>query len=329
VPSPPDPQPAEPCPACGEAGFRLLCSGTDRIFETTTKEFDIVECEACKLIRLSPWPDPAELRLYYPSDYWFVPEQTASSRLGEAYRRLVLRDHIAFVMKALERSTASGPVLDVGCGGGLFLRLLAERGRKVIGLDFSLPAAAAAWWHNGVPAVCASLSKAPLPYGVFSAVTMFHVLEHLYDPVAYLDAAYDLLEEDGRLIVQVPNASSWQFLLLGENWAGADIPRHLLNFRMKDLEILLDRCGFEPLRVKHFSLRDNPAALATGIAPWLDPMARRVRRVPESSGARLFKDLLYFALVLASLPFTVLEAACRAGSTVMIEARKRPGFIRT
>jgi hypothetical protein len=51
-------------------------------------------------------------------------------------------------------------------------------------------------------------------------------------------------------------------------------------------------------------------------------MARRVRRVRESSGARLAKDLAYFALVLSSLPFTAAEAAFRAGSTVMIEARR-------
>lgn len=288
----------------------------------------MVECEACKLIRLSPWPDPAELRLYYPNDYWFVPEQDAVSRLEEAYRRFVLRDHVSFVMSALERSGAEGPVLDVGCGGGLFLRLIAEKGRKVLGLDFSLPAASAAWWHNGVPAVCASLAKAPLPYGTFAAVTMFHVLEHLYDPMAYLDAAHDLLEPEGRLIVQVPNAASWQFLLLGENWTGVDIPRHLLNFRVKDLEILLDRCGFDVVRVKQFSLRDNPAGLATSIAPSLDPMARRIRNVPESHGMKLAKDILYLLLVLTALPFTIVEAACRAGSTVMIEARKRPGFVR-
>ena len=46
-------------------------------------------------------------------------------------------------------------------------------------------------------------------------------------------------------------------------------------------------------------------------------------RVFESGGARLAKDLAYFALVVASLPFAVAEAACGAGSTVMIEARVR------
>jgi hypothetical protein len=41
------------------------------------------------------------------------------------------------------------------------------------------------------------------------------------------------------------------------------------------------------------------------------------------SAVRLVKDLAYFGLVLAALPFTLAEAACHAGSTMMIEARKR------
>jgi hypothetical protein len=110
---------------------------------------------------------------------------------------------------------------------------------------------------------------------------------------------------------------------LGENWSGLDVPRHLLTFRASDLEVLLERCGFEVVRHKYFSLRDNPAGLATSVAPWLDPMARRVRGVREGPRTKLFKDFLYFCLVLASAPLTLLEAACRAGSTVMVEARKK------
>lgn len=243
--------------------------------------------------------------------------------MEDAYRRLVLRDHVSFVTKALTESDASGPILDVGCGGGLFLRMMADRGWPGFGLDFSLTAAAAAWRQNGVPVICGTLSRPPIPAGSCAAVTMFHVLEHLYNPASYLDAARELLHPDGRLIVQVPNAACWQFLLLGEAWNGVDVPRHLLNFRLKDLEILLDRCGFEPIRVKHFSLRDNPAGLASSLLPSLDPMARRIRGISESSLQKLFKNLLYLALVMAAVPFTLLEAACRAGSTVMVEARRK------
>ncbi len=303
----------------------MLFSATDRLYRTTSRRFQIVECRKCGLIRLHPPPAPTELRDYYPPDYWFVPAAGAAARLEQAYRRFVLRDHLRFVERALRASRAEGMVLDVGCGGGLFLQMLAARGgaKKVVGLDFSLDAAHVAWRRAGVPAVCATLSRAPLPRESCAAITMFHVLEHLYDPGSYLRAAHELLAPEGRLIVQVPNAACWQFLLFGERWNGIDVPRHLINFRTQDLDTLLDSCGFQALRHKHFSLRDNPAGMATSIAPDWDPMARRLRRVQETPARRLWKDLMYVSLTAASVPFTLLEAACRAGSTVMVEARKK------
>jgi hypothetical protein len=51
-------------------------------------------------------------------------------------------------------------------------------------------------------------------------------------------------------------------------------------------------------------------------------MARRVRRIREGGAAKLAKDLVYLGLVAAALPFTLLEAAFGAGSTVMLEARR-------
>lgn len=317
----------DPCPACGHQGAQVLFQGTDRLYQTTDKRFQVIECDACRLMRLFPWPEPSELWHYYPKDYWFVPEQDTASRLEEMYRRFVLRDHVRFVTAAMRHAVGESGrqagVMDVGCGGGLFLRMLAERGHAVLGLDFSLGAASVAWRQNGVPAVCGMLSHAPLPAGLFDTITMFHVLEHLYDPVAYLESAHSLLRPEGRLVVQVPNAGCWQFLLLGDLWSGVDIPRHLINFRLRDLEILLDRCGFEIVRTKYFSLRDNPAGLATSLTPWLDPMARRIRQARESPRMRLWKDILYLGLVAASVPFALLEAACHAGSTVMVEARKK------
>lgn len=312
-----------PCPACSTQEVQTLLWATDRLYRTTDKAFLLVECRQCRLIRLFPRPKASELRQYYPDNYWYAPRENRVARLEEMYRRIVLRDHVRFVQRAIRESDETGWLLDVGCGGGLFLKMMAERGHRVIGLDFSLSAASIAWQTNGVPALCAALSRAPLPPGSCAAVTLFHVLEHLYDPGSYLDAARDLLLPEGRLILQVPNAACWQFMLLGENWSGIDVPRHLFNFRPGDLETLLHKSGFEILRQKYFSLRDNPAGLATSLAPGLDPMARRIRRTPETARQALLKDLVYFGLVVASVPLTLLEAACRAGSTIMIEAKKR------
>jgi SAM-dependent methyltransferase len=305
--------------------MRTLFRASDRLYHTTDKKFDVVECVGCRLMRLYPWPAPEELSHYYPQNYWFQPEHATADTLEDMYRRVVLRDHIAFVRRAVRESDEQGPVLDVGCGGGLFTRMLAEQGFAVLGLDFSLDAARIAWGRNRVPVVCGTLGSAPFPAGTCAGVTMFHVLEHLYDPASYLEAAHELLKPNGRLIVQVPNAECWQFITFGENWNGIDVPRHLVNFRASDMDRLLESCGFEVLRHKYFSLRDNPAGFASSLFPALDPMARRVRQVKEGGALRILKDLMYFSVVLAAIPVTVLEAACRAGSTVMIEARKKAG----
>ncbi len=258
------------CPACDGAEFQLLFTASDRLYNTTSKQFQVVECKRCRLMQLAPQPAPSELETYYPKNYWFAPEMSTASRLEEIYRRFVLRDHVRF--------GESGPVLDVGCGGGLFLRMLQDRGFRAMGLDFSLDAARVAWSVNRAPATCATLEAAPFARQTCAAVTMFHTLEHLYEPRSYLRAAHELLRPGGRLVVQVPNAACWQFLLLGASWNGVDVPRHLYDFRPADLDRMLGSCGFEVLRRKYFSLRDNPAGLATSLAPSLDPMARRIRQ---------------------------------------------------
>lgn len=296
---------------------------SDRLYRTTDRVFQVVACAGCGLLRLEPCPSPAELREYYPPRYWFAPEAGAAVRLEELWRRQVVRDHVRFVRRALREAGEDGPLLDVGCGGGLFLRMMKEAGHGVLGLDAGFEAARLAWSRNGVPAVCGVLDRLPLEASRCAAVTMFHVLEHVPDPRAYLEAAHELLRPAGRLIVQTPDAACWEHALLGRRWSGLDVPRHLFSFRGRDLERLVAAGGFQVLRRKHFSLRDNPAGLATSLAPALDPMARRVRGLHESGAARLSRDLLYFALVLAALPVTLVEAAFGAGSTIMLEARKR------
>src|SRR5215471_1857488 len=96
------------CPACEGAEFQLLFTATDRLYHTTREQFQVVECRQCRLLQLAPQPTPAQLERYYPKNYWFTPEASAASRLEDIYRRLVLRDHIRFVERALEDSGEYG-----------------------------------------------------------------------------------------------------------------------------------------------------------------------------------------------------------------------------
>ena len=305
------------CPRCNAEGCSILFSGEDRLYGTTDRIFHIIECSGCHLIRLDPMPAPEDLADFYPETYWWEADDGASSRLSEIYRRFVLSDHVRFAAQAIE---PPGPVLDVGCGGGLFLDGLEQKGFVGFGSDVSLQAAKVCGRRFGIPAVVGSLPNLPFQADSFGLVTMFHVLEHLHDPLGAIAAARDILPPGGRLVIQTPNAECWQMLLLGERWTGFDIPRHLINFTARDLQGLLEYSGFSIRRRKYFSLRDNPAGLATSLVPSLDPVARKVRGVKESGLTSMVKSLLYLALVTASVPFTLLEATAQAGSSIMIEA---------
>lgn len=279
----------------------------------------MVRCSRCGMLRLDPSPASAELSRFYPEGYWFDSEQSQLGRLAESYRRLVARDHVGFVSHAYRSAGGNDPMLDVGCGGGLIPGMLRERGIPALGLDYSAAACRIASERHGVPALVGDVLAAPFRLASFQLVSLFHVLEHLPAPAAYLGRVHELLRAEGRLVVQVPNAASWQARLAGPRWNGWDIPRHLHDFRTGDLEALLTRCGFDVLRVKQLSWRDNPAGLATSLAPGLDPMARRIRG--QRSG--MVHHVAYLGLVMVAAPFAVLEAAFGRGSSVMMEARKR------
>jgi hypothetical protein len=155
----------------------------------------------------------------------------------------------------------------------------------------------------------------------FHIITMFHVLEHLLDPLAALLWAKGLLEPGGSMILQIPNAGSIQSGVFGTRWYGLDVPRHIINFTEMSLECLLQQAGLGMCRRARFSLRDNPASLASSVAPGLDPIGRRGRR----SGAGLseaFLKLLYLGLFGASIPFALVEALIGQGGTIWVEAKR-------
>ncbi len=159
----------------------------------------------------------------------------------------------------------------------------------------------------------------------FDFVTMFHVLEHLPNPRLALKYAGDLLKPGGTLIIQVPNIASFQARLFGRRWYGLDVPRHVINFSPKALGLLLKEMDYEFQIVPRFSLRDNPASIASSIALFLDPIRRKGRRSDSSAIAGGLLEIAYFGLLLLVLPAAYLESACGFGGTIWVLARLKNG----
>jgi len=310
------------CPMCGVYLVNPKHQLPDRLYHTTEEMFTVIECRGCGLMRLDPRPKDADMPKYYPDRYWAY----GATRHGPAgfYRRFVLRDHARFVKKALKSVDApSVAILDVGCGAGDLLASLRKQGHSAIGMDVSHSALRSAK-ELDVPGVHGSYRQAPFQDQIFDVVMMFHVLEHIPDPDAAIAGARKLLKPNGRLLIQVPNADCMQYTILGRKWMGLDVPRHLYDYRRQDIENLLARNGFAIVRRKYFSWRDNAPCLATSVAPWLDPMSRRVRQPNRNKLLRLIGDSMYFGLTMACWPFALFESMLRRGATLMVDAEKLP-----
>ena len=101
---------------------------------------------------------------------------------------------------------------------------------------------------------------------------MAHVLEHIHEPVDFLQRSYDLLNKGGKLWIDTPNNTSQGSKIYGKNWRGFEIPRHLVIFSHKSIEDLLKKLDlslfYPPYRKLCKSLFNASHAIQNSIDPY-------------------------------------------------------------
>lgn len=142
-----------------------------------------------------------------------------------------------------------GRVLDIGCERGYFLKAMAEAGWQAIGLEPLEPFAAYARDELGVEARSCTLQRYE-GEADFDLITLWHVLEHLEDPVDALGRARDLLAAGGVIHFEVPNIDSMGRYLGGKYWMGFRDPTHRWFFRRPALGPLAESAGLEIVQVE-------------------------------------------------------------------------------
>jgi len=97
-------------------------------------------------------------------------------------------------------------VLEIGCGDGAMLQLLATRGAKAQGIDAS-SSGIARCRQNGLAAQCLDVSTdgIPFPAESFELVISLETFEHLMNPFYALQEVRRVLRPAGRFICSVPN----------------------------------------------------------------------------------------------------------------------------
>jgi SAM-dependent methyltransferase len=150
-----------------------------------------------------------------------------------------------------------GRCLDVGSGGGLFVRLAAAAGWDAVGVD---PAGPALTSGRARLVRMAFPPTGRVPGAPFALVTFNGSLNYMTDPLAALRAAYGLLEPSGLLLVRVPNVAVHRAVrrvagLLGDRtrlgpWLRRGTIVHARAFTPGALRVALERAGFADVVVR-------------------------------------------------------------------------------
>jgi SAM-dependent methyltransferase len=291
--------------------------------------FRVVTCIECGLGQLDPHPDADALAAFYPPEYYGV-AGAKFEPLIEWFVRWVGARHVGLLVHDLP---VGARILDVGCGRGVLLSSLADRGYEAHGFEISDTAVEGVDPRTQIR-VAAELAEASYPDGHFDEVILWHVLEHLPSPRETLEEIQRILKPGGRLVVSVPNFSSAQARWFGAAWFHLDLPRHLYHFPAAALQRLLDECGFERRSVHHFSLRQNPFGWVQSALNQVKSLPRnglytllkrngRPGGAPYSARIRFVQRLAYLLGMPLGLAASVLASFFRSGASVAIIATRR------
>lgn len=236
------------CPCCGSAAVDPALSAKDH---TVSGEiFEIWHCFDCTARFTQRVPDQHGIGPYYQSAAYVSHSDTQKGLINRLYhmvRNRTLQGKRTLVQNVTEKS--SGSLLDVGAGTGAFSHTMQQAGWNVTALEPDDTARKNALNKYGL-ALQSPDELFNLPGAHFDAITMWHVLEHVHDLQGYLTQFATILKKDGKLIIAVPNYTSYDANAYGAFWAAYDVPRHLYHFSPKSMELLGNAKGFSLKAIK-------------------------------------------------------------------------------
>ncbi len=233
------------CPSCNKSDFTKQLSCTD--FTYSTRLFDIVSCTACGLLFTNPRPDENGIGIYYDNPEYVSHTDTQEGLLFRIYG-IVKSYTLGQKRKLLERISAVKTVLDYGAGSGDFSNELASNGWTVSSFEPDTNARQLIKKKNVSIVLIDSLDC--LKSQSKSVIALWHVLEHVHRLQETIQQFNRILTDDGKLVIAVPNHTSYDAKFYQENWAAYDVPRHLYHFSPSTIEKLMQTQGFKLVDMK-------------------------------------------------------------------------------
>ncbi len=240
------------CPLCEGEHHSFCFSGGDTLYHSEG-EWNIVRCDNCGLMFVTPRPDTASIGQFYPDDYkpYTAPVTPQKSSPLRALAKQCFKTLFNSYETVIPPSIPPGTALEVGCASGRNLIELHQRGWHVSGLEPSQSAVTALKQLDYVDARQGTISSSDYPPGSFDLILASMVIEHLHDPLSDLKKIHCWLKPGGYLSGSIPNSASWEFKYFKGEWYCLHLPHHLCHFTPNTLIALLKASGFDEVTIYH------------------------------------------------------------------------------
>lgn len=232
----------EKCIVCGSSQFEpfLVCKD----YTVSQENFNIVSCKSCGFKFTNPRPENSVIGDYYKAEEYVSHSNTTKGVVNKLYhsvRNYTLKQKLKLISSYVSRGT----MLDYGCGTGMFLNVCKNDGWETYGMEPDDNARKMSI-EKGLD-VFSDKDKVSnrIADKKFNAITLWHVLEHVTDMEATLSFFKSKLNDDGVLIIAVPNHVSYDAQYYKEFWAAYDVPRHLHHFDINSMTSLVEKAGFK------------------------------------------------------------------------------------
>lgn len=212
------------CPTCSSSKVNEL---------TQYQEDFLAQCQNCTFVFSWKIPTTEELTKHY------------NSYNRHRYYSPITIKRYHTLLDQFEAYRKTNNILDIGCGGGVFLLEAKKRGWNVYGTEYTMEgvkfcAQKGIHMHQGL-----NPSNYGHPENFFDVVTSLEVIEHMPSAKDEVASYYQLLRPGGIVYLTTPNFDSISRRLAKEKWNILEYPEHLCYYTRKTLSFLFQSAGFK------------------------------------------------------------------------------------
>jgi 2-polyprenyl-3-methyl-5-hydroxy-6-metoxy-1,4-benzoquinol methylase len=284
------------CPNCNAGSFEPFLKCND--YTVSQETFQIVSCKSCDFKFTNPRPSNDKIGDYYRSEEYISHSNTSKGLISKLYK--IVRNYtLKGKLNLVSKHAPKGNLLDYGCGTGMFLSVAKSSTWNVFGIEPDSGAREFATKENELTVYPDLGTAHKFWVGTqFNCITLWHVLEHVTELNETLSWFNSKLNQNGTLIIAVPNHKSYDAEYYKEHWAAYDVPRHLYHFEQKTMVEIVQKAGFKhieslPMKFDSFYVSMLSEKYKTGKINYISAFLKGLMSNMKANYAARYSSVIY------------------------------------